>query len=475
MAPTYWKDWRHWLFVALVGVDVVAAIAACLADWAVRGGGGQISVLDVSFTYRVLALLTIPVWATVQALSGGYQVDYTNEGLRNYRSPVVGGVRLVAAIAIVSYVTRAPLSRLFLLDLFPTLVVASVVGRFGLRRILDGVRRRGGAQVRLLVVGDEPSIKRFVSHLRRHRSLGYHVVGACVPPGESDVLVLRDRVVPVIGEPDDAVGAALGAGAEAVAVVNPQHFAEMSVQRLAWALERSGIDLLVAPDVVDVAGPRIRVMPITGMPLLHIKEPAVDSLARRAVWRLSQALAVPLLLVLFPVMLLIAILVKLDDGGPVFYRQERMGYRRRSFQMLKFRSMVADADDRLAQIIQLNEHDGALFKLRNDPRVTRVGRIIRRYSLDELPQLLNVTRGDMVFVGPRPVLRREMGDFGELETRRFNTKPGMTGLWQVAGRSTVPWDDAVRLDLYYVENWTPLLDLLILFRTIRVVLGGSGM
>ena len=232
--------------------------------------------------------------------------------------------------------------------------------------------------------------------------------------------------------------------------------------------------MLVAPDVADVAGPRIRIAPVTGLPLLHITEPRVDSLARQVVSAGTRLLAIPLTLILSPVLLLVALAVLIDSGRPLFYRQERIGHREKPFQILKFRTMVADADEQLTQIIHLNEHDGALFKIRDDPRVTRIGKWLRKFSLDELPQLFNVLKGEMVFVGPRPVLEREMSQFGEAEQRRFLTKPGMTGLWQVSGRTDIPWEDAVKLDLYYVENWSPLLDLLIMCRTIRIVLAGTG-
>jgi lipopolysaccharide/colanic/teichoic acid biosynthesis glycosyltransferase len=184
--------------------------------------------------------------------------------------------------------------------------------------------------------------------------------------------------------------------------------------------------------------------------------------------------AIVLLALCAPVMLVIAGVIRIDSPGPVFYRQERVGYLRKRFQILKFRTMVAGADLQLAELLHLNEHDGALFKMKNDPRITRVGRLLRKFSLDELPQLINVVRGDMVFVGPRPILPRETVNFGQAEDRRFHVRPGMTGLWQVSGRADIPWADAVALDLYYLENWSPILDLKILARTLWVVLAGTG-
>jgi lipopolysaccharide/colanic/teichoic acid biosynthesis glycosyltransferase len=210
------------------------------------------------------------------------------------------------------------------------------------------------------------------------------------------------------------------------------------------------------------------------LPLLHITEPRLDGLSRKVKAWCERALAVPLTVVAAPVLLLVAIAVFVDSGRPVLYRQQRIGYRGRAFEILKFRTMVADADSHLTNLRSRNEHDGALFKIRKDPRVTRLGRWLRKYSLDELPQLFNVLKGDMVLIGPRPCRPQEMERFGPAESRRFLAHPGMTGLWQVSGRSDLPWEDAVHSDLYYVENWSPLLDLMILCRTVRVVLAGSG-
>jgi lipopolysaccharide/colanic/teichoic acid biosynthesis glycosyltransferase len=197
-------------------------------------------------------------------------------------------------------------------------------------------------------------------------------------------------------------------------------------------------------------------------------------LARSIKTWVERGLAVPITLLASPLLLLAALAVLVDSGRPILYRQRRVGRGRREFDILKFRTMVPEADRLLADLLELNEHDGAFFKMRSDPRVTRVGRLLRRYSIDELPQLFNALKGDMILIGPRPCLPREAERFGEAENRRFLAMPGMTGLWQVSGRSDLPWEDAVRCDLYYVENWSPMLDLMITYRTLRVVVAGRG-
>ncbi|MDA8044194.1 MAG: sugar transferase [Actinomycetota bacterium] len=467
-------SWQMWVAGLLVLVDVSAVLLSCLISYLVRGKVYNFDLFGASVPTQSLVAIAVPTWLLAHAVSGSYDLDFSNAGLNAYRAPVVVGIRSMAAVCILSFALQTKLSRLLVVVYFPTLIALSVGGRFAVRRGLGAVRRRGRAQVRMILVGDRLKVGRFAGHLYRDQARGYEVIGVCLPEPETH-FSFRGRNIPVLGTPDDVVAAARSADVGAVAVADSGQFEQLTLQRLAWALERSGIDLLVAPDVADMAGPRIRVAPVTGLPLLHITEPRVDGLTRRLTSHLSQVAAVPLLVALSPVLLIVALAIKVADGGPVFYRQERIGYRRQPFHILKFRTMSTDADRRLPQIIHLNEHDGALFKMKNDPRITPVGRWLRKFSIDELPQLINVARGDMVFVGPRPVLERETTNFGEAEHRRFKMKPGITGLWQVSGRSSIPWEEAVKLDLYYVENWSPLLDVLILVRTLWVVLAGGGM
>ncbi len=460
---------------ALIGVDTLSAVVAIWACYAFRSQATlyHVIVFGAHVDYSTLALLSVPVWLLSLGLAGAYRSPHPAEELQVYRIPVVVGVRLAAVIAIGSFALKAQLSRALLLVYIPTLIIAALLGRWAVRQSLRAARHRGHALIRLILVGDEPAVRTFADHLFRNPTNGYQVIGVCVP-GKKESLTTRAGVIPVVGTPDDLESAARRLGAESVAVAGPAPFEDLTLQQVAWRLERSGVDLLVAPDVADLAGPRIRVTPLTGLPLLHITEPRLDGFSRRLKAWCERALAVPLTILLSPLLLFVAMAILLDSGRPVLYRQTRVGYRGRKFQILKFRTMVADADTHLIDLASSNEHDGALFKIRRDPRVTRLGRWLRKYSLDELPQLFNVLKGDMVLVGPRPCRPREMERFGPAESRRFLAHPGMTGLWQVSGRSDLPWEDAVRCDLYYVENWSPLLDLMILGRTLRAVVAGSG-
>jgi exopolysaccharide biosynthesis polyprenyl glycosylphosphotransferase len=247
-----------------------------------------------------------------------------------------------------------------------------------------------------------------------------------------------------------------------------------ALRRLAWSLEGTGVDLVVAPTLTDVAGPRVHVRPVAGLPLLHVEAPEFTGGRQLLKGLVDRCAALAFLVLLTPLLAAIALAVRLDTPGPALFRQTRVGRHGRPFLLYKFRSMVGGAEHMRAALAQNNEQDGVLFKIRRDPRVTPVGRIIRRYSLDELPQLLNVLKGDMALVGPRPPLPAEVEQYGTDVHRRLLVKPGITGLWQVSGRSDLPWQDGVRLDLYYVENWSLTLDLMILWKTLFTVLRPQG-
>jgi exopolysaccharide biosynthesis polyprenyl glycosylphosphotransferase len=232
--------------------------------------------------------------------------------------------------------------------------------------------------------------------------------------------------------------------------------------------------VLAAPGLVEVAPRRLQVRPTTSVPLLQIREPEFRGRRRVVKGILERALAAVLLIAGAPFMLGIAAAVRFTSPGPALYRQRRVGKRGRVFNMLKFRSMVVDADGALNALLDRNEGNAVLFKLHRDPRVTPLGRFLRRYSLDELPQLVNVLKGEMSFVGPRPPLEREVAQYGPEMHRRLLVKPGITGLWQVSGRADLTWSEAVELDVRYVENWSLGLDLVILLRTVGAVLRRSG-
>ncbi len=263
-------------------------------------------------------------------------------------------------------------------------------------------------------------------------------------------------------------------GADTVAVLSCPEMSGVRLRELAWALEKTSTSLCVAPALLDVAGQRTKIRPADGLPLMYMDHPEFTGIPRLLKAVFDRTVALAALTVLSPVMAAIAIAIKIGDGGPVLFSQIRVGVDGSTFKIYKFRTMVSDAEQQKALLAAQNEGGGVLFKIRADPRVTRAGRWLRRYSLDELPQLFNVLSGEMSLVGPRPALPEEADLYGDHVRRRLAVRPGITGLWQVNGRSDLPWEEAVRLDLRYVENWSFMLDLQILWKTWSAVTGGCG-
>jgi exopolysaccharide biosynthesis polyprenyl glycosylphosphotransferase len=467
--------WVRRYVTALVGADLLAGLIAALISWAARPMTERqsVTVLAWRVDYWVLPLVVTPLWLGALALGGAYRRGHAGDRMRDYRLPVITALRLAGAASITAFAFHIALSRLVVVVYFPALLIASVVLRGVVRQGLSAIRKRGSALRRTLLVGDAPCVARFADFLARSPQRDYRVVGACVP-GPASFVSLRARRLAVVGQPDDLVAAAQRVSADTVAIVGDPRLELTTLQEIAWRIERSGRDLLVAPDVVDLAGPRIRVGDVGGLPMLHIGDPLIGVRRQTVKAAYERLLGLVMLVILSPVFLAVAIAIWMDSGGPVFYRQERVGFKGRRFTMVKFRTMEQTAEAQQDQLRPDNEHDGALFKIRVDPRVTRTGRWLRRYSIDELPQLLNVIKGDMVLIGPRPVLPVEAESFGEAAQRRFLARPGMTGLWQVSGRADIPWEEAIRLDLYYVENWSPWMDFMIIWRTLGVLITGSG-
>jgi exopolysaccharide biosynthesis polyprenyl glycosylphosphotransferase len=330
--------------------------------------------------------------------------------------------------------------------------------------------RHGESMRRTLVVGDASSITHVVDDLSGLPQHGYQIAGVCVPSFDGPLPALG---VPVLGTVSDVVQVAVD-GEFDVVIVTGAELSGQALRRLSWALQRTSTELVVAPGIVEVFGPRVTLEPTAGLSLIHVN--AAESRRSRIVAKrvFDTAFALGALLFLAPVLAVIAVAVKVTSPGPILFRQTRVGKEGREFSMLKFRSMVIDAEERLAALRAANQADGPLFKMDRDPRITRIGHFLRKHSLDELPQLINVVKGEMALVGPRPPLPFEVAQYRESARRRLLVKPGLTGLWQISGRADLAWDEAVKLDLRYVENWSIAFDLMIMWRTVRVVVSGHG-
>jgi exopolysaccharide biosynthesis polyprenyl glycosylphosphotransferase len=411
------------------------------------------------------------LWVGAVWLSGGYDVRFIGTGSDEYRKVLNAGVGLTAAIALFSYAINIELSRGYVLLALPAATGLDLITRFTMRKRLHKQRIAGRCLHSVVAVGHDAAVADLVKELRRDRYHGLTVVGACVAQlSECDEIA----GVPIYGGLDDVTAAVNAFGADTVAVLACPEMNGVRLRSLAWDLEKSGTDLCVSPALLDVAGPRTTIRPTAGLTLLHVDHPQLSGLRVAMKDLFDRCFAAAALILLFPVLTVLGAMIWLPDRGPALFTQTRVGKDGKVFRIYKFRTMVVDAERHKAQLMDRNEHDGVLFKLRNDPRVTAVGAHLRRWSVDELPQLFNVLLGDMSLVGPRPPLPDEAAKYAEHVHRRLVVKPGITGLWQVSGRANLPWDEAVRLDLRYVENWSFALDLQILWKTFSALLRRSG-
>jgi exopolysaccharide biosynthesis polyprenyl glycosylphosphotransferase len=364
--------------------------------------------------------------------------------------------------------------RPWVFGVLPVTGLVLLTSRYGLRRVLHARRSRGLCMHPVLVAGSLDEVADLIERTRRESHYGWSVAGVCIPGASPDDRTHEVRDVPVVGGLVDVPELVRGGAYRAVAVAPDVHWTRRRLRELAWSLEGAPVELVVAPALMEVTGPRLHVAPVYGLTLLRVSLPTFHGARWVLKGVLDRVSACFALLLLAPLLLAIALAVKLEDGGPVLFRQQRVGKAGRLFSMVKFRSMVIDAEQRRSQLETANEGSGPLFKLRADPRVTCVGAVLRRYSLDELPQLINVVIGDISVVGPRPPLPAEVERYEFDARRRLLVKPGLTGLWQVSGRSGLSWEETVRLDLRYVENWSFAMDLMIVWKTVGAVLRGNG-
>jgi exopolysaccharide biosynthesis polyprenyl glycosylphosphotransferase len=445
--------------------DFGCAIAGVFVAAQIRFGS------NVTGAYLALSL-TLPVlWIITLLLMGGYDARFIGTGSDEFRKVLNAGVSLTAVLAIFSYAANVELSRGYVVIALPAVTLFDLGARYAIRKRLHKLRAAGRCLLNVVAVGHELAVADLVTELRRDAYHGMRVVGACVArPGESDEVAN----VPVYGGLDDVTAAVKAYDADAVAVLACPEMDGVRLRSLAWELEKTGTDLCVSPALLDVAGPRTTIRPTAGLTLLHVDHPQLDGVRLVVKDLFDRCAAAAALILLSPLMAAVAASIWLHDRGPALFTQTRVGKDGRKFRIYKFRTMVVDAEQRKHELLAASAKDHVLFKLRKDPRVTAIGAHLRRWSVDELPQLINVFLGDMSLVGPRPSLPEEADRYAEHVRRRLVVKPGLTGLWQVNGRSDLSWDESVRLDLRYVENWSFTLDLQILWKTISVLLRGSG-
>ncbi len=461
--------WRRSYARRLAVVDTIALTAVVLAVTAVIGFSTDVAwVAGPDIDYRIAGIVVLLSWLVMLAAMDTRDAHVIGHGVAEYRRVAHTSMLLFAGLVILAYFLRVELSRLFVLTAIPIGLLALLFGRWASRQWLRGRQRKGGFLDRVVVIGERKKIDSIARVINRTEGTGYRIIGAITSRGTDSKIA---DSVDVLGDYAHAVELIENASANTVIVASADDLDPAALRSLSWQMADRDIAWVVAPAMTDIAGPRIHARPLAGLPLVEVAFPVLEG-GPRIAKRTADIIGSVLLIVLSsPIMLAAAIAVKVSSPGPVLFTQERIGRYGTPFRMIKFRSMVTDADDELASLLDLQGSKGTpLFKVINDPRVTKVGRIMRRHSIDELPQLFNVLRGSMSLVGPRPQRPAEVELYDTIAQRRLLLKPGMSGLWQVSGRSSLTWEESLRFDLYYVENWSFIQDLVILFRTFRAVL-----
>lgn len=426
----------------------------------------------------LFSILFAALWLSALAVFQTRSPRIIGAGIDEYRRIGSASFWTFGIIAMVTLLAKVDLARGYLAIALPAGTLGLLASRSLWRQHLGSLRARGQCQTKVLAVGDRQAVAHLAHELARNPRAGCIVVGVCIPgygPSRGNTLVVDGREVPILGDESHAVAAIDGCGADTVAVTRTEHFGVRGIRELMWQLETKDVDLVVSPGVMDVAEARLTLQLTAGLPLLHVEKPQYEGTQRFQKQAFDFCFSLAALIATAPLLIIAAIAVKLTSRGPVFYPSERIGMDGNPFTMPKFRTMTDGADKQIDHLLAHNESAGGmLFKMRNDPRVTPVGRILRRFSIDELPQFINVIKGDMSVVGPRPPLRREVENYDGDVARRLLVKPGVSGLWQVSGRSNLSWEQSVRLDLSYVDNWSMAGDLMIIAKTVKAVLTSHG-
>ncbi|PQZ87723.1 polyprenyl glycosylphosphotransferase [Arthrobacter sp. MYb227] len=461
-------------------MDAVLIMSAMLTAQLTRFGTAKDPSLSSDYlntNYWTLTLLFAAFWWIVLEIWGARDLRILGAGSEEYKRVVVSTMYLFGGIAIISYALDLSTARGYVGIALPVGLFLLLLSRWFSRRWLVRHRLRGNFTRRLLLVGAPSAVEHLYNSLSSEPGAGFEPIGAILPGYAMKSPKGEELPVPVVSVSTGLSGILSAVefhDVDAIALSSDSQLNPVTIRQLGWELQERRVSMILAPALTDIAGPRIHTQPVAGLPLIHVSTPRLKG-GQASLKRTFDILGSTIgLLLLSPFFLLIAALIKLDSPGPAFFHQERVGLNGKAFKMHKFRSMVVDAEAQLMDLQPSNEGNAVLFKMKDDPRITKLGAFIRRYSIDELPQLWNVLVGEMSMVGPRPPLPAEVAAYEKYVSRRLMVKPGVTGLWQVSGRSDLSWEESVRLDLYYVENWSLMQDLIILFRTVKAVFGKDG-
>jgi exopolysaccharide biosynthesis polyprenyl glycosylphosphotransferase len=470
--------WETGYAYRLLVTDVAIVAAAIFLAQYIRFGHSPLSEGVASKRLTAFSILFALLWLSALAIFRSRSPRVIGGGIDEYRHVVSASFWTFGAIAIGSLLLKLDIARGYLAVALPVGTAGLLLGRHLWRKKISRERSHGRCQTSVLAIGDRRAVSVLARELMRKPANGYRIVGVGVPGyGEprGEAMLVNGEEIPILGDEVRALEAIDECSANTVAITGTEHFGVDGIRKLLWQLEALDVDLVVSPGVIDIAGPRLVMRPLSGYPLIHVEKPQYEGAKRFQKRAFDFCFAVAALIAASPILLFAAMVIKLTSRGPVFYASERIGLDGEPFTVLKLRTMVADAEAQLEKLADQNESPGeVLFKIRDDPRITAVGKVLRRYSLDELPQFINVLKQEMSVVGPRPPLRCEVDTYDGEVKRRLLVRPGITGLWQVSGRSDLSWEESVRLDLSYVENWSTVSDLVIILRTVHAALLGHG-
>jgi exopolysaccharide biosynthesis polyprenyl glycosylphosphotransferase len=473
------RQWKRAHHHRVLGVDtVILGAAVSMAQVVTSLLPVSRATVQPNWTQTtVLSVVLVTCWLAALTLQQTRDISLVGIGSEEYRRVVSATLWTFGLIVVADLLLHGQVSRTFLVTALLLGLAGLVVGRHLIRRNLARRRMEGEFLTRVVVLGRPDSVAMLCESFLRSAAAGYRLVGVCIPAFDGSVgedLVTPAGAIPVLGDEGAVETALLASSADALAVTAVEHLGHHRMKHLAWRLESIGADLIVVPGVTDIAGHRLRMRPIDNLPLFHIAAPKLDGPSAVAKRLFDLAFGAAALIAAFPVLMLAALAIKFDDGGPALFRQVRVGHRGKPFRIIKFRTMTVDAEARKSAELAGSGGSGVFFKSACDSRITRVGRFLRATSIDELPQLLNVLGGAMSIVGPRPLVPGEGGSVANFIERRALVKPGITGLWQISGRSDVSEEERIRLDHSYVDNWSIVLDLVIAWRTVRAVLNREG-
>lgn len=473
-----YADWRNKYRRRLGWIDIFVVVWATSGAYFVRFQmDGATALPGDTRTYGILTAVLVVAWWLFLGAWGSRDSKILGAGTEEYKRVFAASLWLFGIVAILSYVIQFQTARGFFGLALPAGVAGLLFARWVIRQLLCAERARGNSNSRVMVLGSPHAADHLIRSFLSHPQAGYQPVAAYLAGFPSGKLG-DDLVTPVIGheqELDKILEGISQCRADTVAISSGAQLSPKQLRRLGWDLAAQDTGMILAPALTDVAGPRIHTQPVAGLPLIHVSTPKLTG-GRRVAKRLFDVVGSCILIsVCLPLLIMIALLVKFTSPGPIFYTQSRIGKNGTPFDMIKFRSMRVDADSELQQLLAAQgTADKPLFKVENDPRITSIGRGLRKYSLDELPQLFNVLIGTMSLVGPRPQRSGEVALYDDAAHRRLYVSPGMSGLWQVSGRSNLSWEQSIRIDLYYVENWSLTQDIVILLKTFRAVFIGQG-